>query len=207
MAKALLVANGPSAVTGDLAHREDEFDLIVRMNTWRPDTQTVGTRCDLWSMSISTAVLIPHLIARQRYRVQPQAFLVLPDSTKPPGTEVDLFYQAIRTIYHYDVDVTIAGWARVRTGERLIGKLPTLGTLTLLWFLGRGYDLTIHGYDLLHGDDCPDSYYWESSTAGVNGTMHDYPAEGRYIWQLIDAGAVKLFNPDAYTHPSQRGTR
>ena len=60
MSKALLIANGPSAVEKELGKRIDsnEFDKVIRFNRWKFNedgsehknnySKFIGTRCDYW---------------------------------------------------------------------------------------------------------------------------------------------------------------
>ena len=200
--RVLIIGNGPSAGLKNLVKRideSDEFDIVVRFNCWRSDPRTVGSRCDVWVSNLHLDDTRHYLVEAKDKGYDPKAFMLVPDIDLDPGDKVEFFTELIRKTYGYDIDLNVLGLAPQRTLRKLFRRKPSAGAVVIDWFLRHGYDLTVHGFDILHRKNCPPSHYWGGGSDIRQ--IHNPDAEGRWLRELVNQAEVKILEAASNTAP------
>lgn len=187
--KVLLIGNGPSAASADITSRLDDFDLVVRFNCWRKVPNTVGERCDLWVTNLS-----PHDTAKWLPRAAAEGYTSKAFAVNPGPGEISerchYFVNLIKGAWGPDTPVEIWDPKWSHEVRAVVRRKPTTGLVAVHYFVSRGDDVTIHGFDTVTDATFISSHYWGE---GSNlRKVHSPHREGEFLRDLIRRGQIKM---------------
>ena len=189
--KVLLIGNGVSVATTEVSARvaSDEFDLVVRFNCWRKMPDTVGDRCDLWVTNLS-----PHDTVKWLPRAAAEGYTSKAFAVNPGAGEVSerchYFVDLIKEAWGADTPVEIWDPRFSREIKKAIRRKPTTGIVAVHYFVSRGDDVTLHGFDTLTDATFISAHYWGGPSNLRR--VHSSKREGAYLRRLLSEGKIKL---------------
>jgi hypothetical protein len=184
-----VVGNGPSAISKKNGHLIDQFDEVIRFNSYQLNgyEQYVGTKTTIWVRGNKPLTIhLPRPLDGLNEVIIPGASFINPDygiiewlnkaaqKTKPP-VKITLiphkFYKKLAKEF--------------KEGP------PTAGCIILAWLLRTHDKIYITGFN--NNDRHGTWHYWASEQNWTNrGIVHNSDAERRFMEKLIAEGKVKI---------------
>ena len=204
MSKALLIANGPSAVEKELGKRIDsnEFDKVIRFNRWKFNedgsehknnySKFIGTRCDYWVINdLHLTETKLGITKRDLY----EAVLVVIPKFKfnfDMVSKVESQYSNIKFIpSEYEDDVNSI--------SNFSPKWPSTGIMGIHFAIHHFDEVYLHGFDF-YDSKYDNLHYFEDKDAphGLNkfkfnsNKDHTPETEKKYIEYIMENHNVKF---------------
>lgn len=195
--RVLLLGNGPSAARYNVVKDIEEYDLVVRFNCWHRDPETVGDRCDLWITNLSPHDTVHYLPRAAREGYKCPWFIVSPGKGKSDSSRVLYFKELIQESWP-DARVESIPNTVPRKLNSIFRRKPTTGVVAIQHFLELGYDVTIHGFDIVFGAACEGRHYW-GGKSNIRKS-HNPSVEGKWLRERLDKGEIKMLR-DITTEP------
>ena len=204
MSKALLIANGPSAIEKKLGKRIDsnEFDKIIRFNRWKFKedgsehdnnySKFIGTRCDYWI--INDLHLTETKLGIAKRDLYEAVLVVIPKFKFNPNmvNEVESKYSNIKFIpSEYEDDVNSI--------SNFLPKWPSAGIMGIHFAIHHFDEVYLHGFDF-YDSKYDNLHYFEGKEAphGLNkfkfnsNKDHTPETEKKYIEYIVKNYHVKF---------------
>ena len=178
MCNVLLIGNGPAALSKEIGQAIDNFDgLVVRFNNYKTEgyEKYVGTRTDIW-VTCERNVEQMKNTHKERYFIswrqdEPTAKTVR--DTKAERIPRSVMMQSIDTMGFH---------------------VPSSGVIATEFFLSKGYDVWIWGFDFL----CQRRNHHYNKDGQVRGEGHDEWKEWEYFHKLEQQGRIWWFGLGKY---------
>lgn len=201
----VVVGNGPSAGEGGLGEEIDKFRTVIRLNCFEIDgyEKHVGARTDIWAVNLATHDTLLKIIERSDKPDSIGRFLIVLPPPESEAGELGHFASRFHRLLNL-LDALYPGvsveWIPSEFAADLrdkIGAQPTLGLTVIAWLLRLGYRPTLHGFDILKGDECEPRDYWGADSNLCE--VHSPAAEAAYLRPECLGG------PSAWTPNQQSG--
>ena len=171
--RVLIIGNSPSVIEKAFGDIINKFPLIVRFNDFVIEgfEKYVGTKTDVWVSTFKSNKYTPSDFNEVYYICPP---FLLPNVQIPPDDNITLisgnFYESINKL----VDVKPL-WA-------------SSGIVAIYYFLTRGYDVVIHGFDFFESEKL---HYYVDDAKMVG---HNPEKEKNAVMKLVRDKKIKLLS-------------
>ncbi len=186
--KIILIGNGPSVLKNKLGQEIDQFDIVVRFNNFETLSyeEYVGNKCDFLCRRACDDVKW-HL--KETFK---QVYVFVPNCKwlqwmSPVVEQVKQFYQEKCVVV--DTDYTTKTARKLNQFDPQT-KWPSIGVLTIDYFLQYFNEITIHGFDHLRKEsDGQIKHYY--NTPPKDACYHDGQVEQEFVSKLIKQGKIR----------------
>lgn len=186
-----IIGSGPSATSKEVGQEIDSFDVVVRINQFRLRgyEACIGFKTSVWAIhpgQMNSGVMKALLEARSEYLDSPDfSILMMP---RLNTDKIEAKFELLGNLFPQS-KIEVLRDMRQKY-KRLLGANPTTGLLTIEYMLQYHNEVSIHGFDVLLGQECPIDHYYPKNSDGM--LNHNPALEKRWLKKLIEEGKVKI---------------
>jgi hypothetical protein len=189
----VLVGSGPSVLETEHGREIDSFSTVCRFNAFKTEgyEKHTGTKTDIWFIN-STRDAKEYAQSVAHKELAPRLVYVTAKSDKKRGMNLNHLRKSYANT-KVQVEEFDISWLQKYIWEVKKFKVqPSTGLIAIMWFVAQGkHPITIHGFDILMGKDCPNQHYYDTN-CHISG--HKPVLEARELQTYLDGGFVNLLS-------------
>jgi flavodoxin len=179
----IVVGNGPSILKKEYGSKIDEFDEVIRINTFKTTglEKCTGSKTTAWvTFGKKTLPQDP---------IRPKNVIMVHEESDPPYTPTKI-WRVPRSYYN---DIRKELQEKTSKTDKAAGIIPSTGYLTIRWLLDHNIDVTIIGFDHFSKKDSGMHHYWDSRTF-IQPVEHDGDLERGLLQPYVTSGRIKYLD-------------